>query len=286
MRIALQHLPVLVPGDHGDVLDVPVGLEEPADRFVAQVVEVKIVDRQVAADAPERGANRPAVVGEDEPLRVAGALALLLDEGDGIESGVGDERDRLVVRLLLPWMFALPHPQGRPRRIEVLPEYATDLVLAERGGNGEPDDAPQWDDLARIGLGRLDDQVQLLRGRSALALGRLCDEAQAIERDASEPYLLYGHFHAVDGGCMLEHGPDEADVDADCDWSGTLLSAPLGKIDEEVAREPLKASSADRLTQAEESVLFAPANASSQFLQVGQVKVDDAGERLPALGGR
>ena len=108
MRIALQHLPVLVAGDHGDGLDVPVSLEEPTDRFVAQVVEVQILNRRFMADAPERSANRAAAVGEDEPPCVAGALALLLVDGRRIEVVICADRPPAWALVWTPLLRTFP----------------------------------------------------------------------------------------------------------------------------------------------------------------------------------
>ena len=66
MGIALQHLPISVPGDGGDLMDVPIGLEQAADAFVAQIVEVQILDRQVAADTAEGSSDRTTVIRKDE----------------------------------------------------------------------------------------------------------------------------------------------------------------------------------------------------------------------------
>ena len=68
MRVALQHLPVFVAGNHGDVLDVPVGLEQAADGLVAQVMKMQVLDAEIAADATETGTDRAAVIGKNEPV--------------------------------------------------------------------------------------------------------------------------------------------------------------------------------------------------------------------------
>ncbi|CAI2934437.1 protein of unknown function [Aminobacter niigataensis] len=57
MRIPLQHLPVLVPGNECNLLDCESGLEKSACAFVSQVVEVKVVDTQVGASATKSCAD-------------------------------------------------------------------------------------------------------------------------------------------------------------------------------------------------------------------------------------
>lgn len=44
VRVAPQRVPVAVAGDAGDAGNVPVHFEQPADAFVAQVVEVQVLD--------------------------------------------------------------------------------------------------------------------------------------------------------------------------------------------------------------------------------------------------
>jgi hypothetical protein len=44
VRVAPQHLPVLVAGDQRDLLDFEPRLEEPARALMAQVVEMQVLD--------------------------------------------------------------------------------------------------------------------------------------------------------------------------------------------------------------------------------------------------
>ena len=91
MGVALEHFPVLVPGDGGDLRNVPIGLEQAADAFMAEIVEVQVLDAEVTADAAEGGADGAAVVGKDEAGRAAKSSRLLKDDGDGVIASVGDE---------------------------------------------------------------------------------------------------------------------------------------------------------------------------------------------------
>ena len=57
VRVSLQHLPVLVASDQGDLLNFQPCFEEPACAFVAQVVEVQVLDIEVGACASEGGSD-------------------------------------------------------------------------------------------------------------------------------------------------------------------------------------------------------------------------------------
>ena len=64
--VALEHLlPVPMTRDKGDLLDRQPGLEEPAGRFVAKVVEVKVRDVERTAGSTKGGSDGFSVVGED-----------------------------------------------------------------------------------------------------------------------------------------------------------------------------------------------------------------------------
>ncbi len=68
------------------------------------------------------------------------------------------------------------------------------------------------------------------------------------------------------------------------DGAGAVPSAALGKVDQELERDLAEPRRADRFTQSLQRMLFAPANAPLQFLQVGEVKLYQTGERLAIVG--
>ena len=99
VSVAAQHLPILVPGHQRNLFDGQADLEQAAGAFVAEVMEVEVLDVSICASAAERRADGFRVVGEDRILRVSEMLSLRHDEGPGIEPGGGEERDPLVVAL-------------------------------------------------------------------------------------------------------------------------------------------------------------------------------------------
>ena len=68
MRVAAQHLPVLVAGDEGNLFDGEARLKEAAFTFVAQVMKMQVFQTYFHAGAPEGRADRPGVVGKIRPL--------------------------------------------------------------------------------------------------------------------------------------------------------------------------------------------------------------------------
>ena len=76
VRVAPQHLPVLVAGDQRHLFDGEARLEQTARAFVAQVVEVEILDREVLTGAGEGRSRRLVVIGKDAVILVAADGAL------------------------------------------------------------------------------------------------------------------------------------------------------------------------------------------------------------------
>ena len=57
VRVAAQHLPILVPGHQCNLFDGQADLEQAAGAFVAQVMEVEVLDVSICASAAERRAD-------------------------------------------------------------------------------------------------------------------------------------------------------------------------------------------------------------------------------------
>ena len=57
MRVSHQHFELAMSGDRGNLCDVEAQLEQSADSFVAQIVEVKIVHLNTNAKMLEREAD-------------------------------------------------------------------------------------------------------------------------------------------------------------------------------------------------------------------------------------
>lgn len=64
LRLAAQHLPVLVTGDQRDVFDGKAGLEEAACAFAVQVVEMQVLQVDLHGGMPESGIDRSRTVGK------------------------------------------------------------------------------------------------------------------------------------------------------------------------------------------------------------------------------
>ena len=54
MSVAAKHLPVLVPGDEGDLFDCESCFEEAAGPFMSEVVKLKVRDLKGPALSPKR----------------------------------------------------------------------------------------------------------------------------------------------------------------------------------------------------------------------------------------
>src|SRR5690606_33750460 len=73
VRVAPQGTPVPMPGELGNFMDLVSSLEQPADAFMAQVVEVKVIDAEGIASPREVALDGCWAVGKDAfvPLRLA-----------------------------------------------------------------------------------------------------------------------------------------------------------------------------------------------------------------------
>ena len=74
-----EHFPILVTGDQRDLLDFKSGLKEPAGAFMAQVVEVQVLNPEVLYRSGEHRAGGLVIIGEDAVIFVSPDRALLLD---------------------------------------------------------------------------------------------------------------------------------------------------------------------------------------------------------------
>ena len=57
MRVASQHLPILMPCNEGYLFDCKSSFEQAARAFMAQIMKMKIVDIQVNAPSTEGGTD-------------------------------------------------------------------------------------------------------------------------------------------------------------------------------------------------------------------------------------
>lgn len=84
MRVAAEHLPILMASDERDLLDGKAGFEEAACALVPEIMKVKVFDVELAALAPERRSDGPSIVGEDAATVLADTRSLLFDERTGV----------------------------------------------------------------------------------------------------------------------------------------------------------------------------------------------------------
>ena len=79
MRVSHQHFELAMAGDRGNFCDVQAQLEQSADSFVAQIVEVKIIHSSSNAEMLEGEADRVTRYGEHS-LSVSTLVCLQLLE--------------------------------------------------------------------------------------------------------------------------------------------------------------------------------------------------------------
>ena len=260
--------------------DIPIGFEQAADGLVPQVVEVEVLDAQVAADATEGRADGPAVVGENETRGSAKPLTLFFDDGDSVVARVCDQWNHLIIDGFLARVLALADFQVRVDGTEIIPQDPADFILTHGRGDGEFHDAAQRNDLARVGIGIGDDQCEFFFGGTAVAFGGFVNQAEPVQSDAAKAHLLNGNDHAVDGGGVLKDGADEADVNRDGNRPGAFFGAAFGEVDQEFAADVADLGRADRGAQSGECCLFTAADRPLEFDEIGQVQIDQVREAL------
>lgn len=180
VSVATQHLPILVPGHQCNLFDGQADLEQTAGAFVAEVVEVEVLDVSIGTGSAERRADRFGIVGEDLTLRPSEILGLRHDEGPGIKSGGGEERDPLVVAGLVARVLAVSDQEHPAVDVEVAPVGAADLVQPHRGSDGELHDARHGHRQTRILVKAAEEAAEFSRRRASVALDTLADETKPL----------------------------------------------------------------------------------------------------------
>lgn len=199
VRVALEHLPILVAGDQADLLDGVLRLEQSAGGLVTEVMEVQVLDPQLPARTPERRPHGPGVVGKGA-LALAAERFLFLQQGPGVEPGGVEQGDLLVIAGLVARVLAIAHHHRAADDVDIFPENPADLLLPHRRRDGELDDAAHGNELPRVGVEIGDDPVEFVDGGPPVALAALADQAEALQGDARQIDRLRRDLNAVDGG--------------------------------------------------------------------------------------
>lgn len=106
------------------------------------------------------------------------------DEGPGIETGGGEERDPLVVAGLVARVLAVSDQEHPAVYVEVAPVRAADLVQPHRGGDGELHDPRHGHRQARIRVKAAEEAAQFSGRRASVTLDTLADETKPLQRYA------------------------------------------------------------------------------------------------------
>ena len=132
LRVPHHLLRVLVPGHEHDFRDrVLPRLDKSADAFVSKVIQVQVMDSQLAAGAREDAGPTLAVEREDQ----LASFGLRADDG----VAAPEQRHDLVIAQFPPRVLSVTDEDRAVLMVEVLPAQANDLTGgAEATVHGNP----------------------------------------------------------------------------------------------------------------------------------------------------
>ena len=172
MRVALQHLPVLVARDERNLFDLKASFEEAAGAFMAKVAEVKVFYPKFHAGPAERGPDGARVLGDDA-TGVVRAPALRHQDLPGVIACKIDKGDTLVIPILVARVLPVTDSDGAAALVNIWPFDGADLRLAHGGCYGKGDKARHRRLLAGVAVEAGDALVELFLCRTAVSLLRL-----------------------------------------------------------------------------------------------------------------
>ena len=87
VSVPTEHLPILVAGNDGYLLNLKSSLEQAAGPLVTKVVKMEVQYTEAFAGSCECRAGRSVIEREDAKVTVRSRGALTFDQRDGIETG-------------------------------------------------------------------------------------------------------------------------------------------------------------------------------------------------------
>jgi hypothetical protein len=150
MCVAAQHFPIFVPSDQRYLFNCESSFKQAARAFVPQVVKMKVADVEFTATSTEGGTDRPVIKWENSIIVIASPCALLLDDGPCIVSSCREQRDTLIVALLVARVFPVADEKHPRALLHVGPKSLANFLLAHRGCDREANNLANRRYLERI----------------------------------------------------------------------------------------------------------------------------------------
>lgn len=288
LRVALQHLPVLVAGDERDLLDGKARFEQAAGGFVAEVMEVQVFDAECLACSLKRRSRRLGIV-RKAAWTIEAQGALVLQQLPGVETGGGEQGNALVVAVFLAGILAIRDEDRARALIQGVPLDAEDLINAHGGRDRELDHPRHRHRVAVIGVEVRVQLGELLLGRPALAFRRAGDEPQPPQGNARQVYGFGVDRDAVHGRGMRQDRADEGNIDREGGGAGASL-CPLPPVhDEALAGHVGESGVAKFGAKPLQYSILRPAKRLADRGHVFDMQINQAGEAVAAadlVGGR
>jgi hypothetical protein len=219
----------------GDLFDGKARLKQTARSFVAEVMEVQVLDAKVAAGATKCGSYGARVVGKDGSRSLPDCARLRENQRPGIITRGREQRNALMVSGLIPRILSVADREHALIGPHVLPFHPANLVQAHGGRNCELDDPCHRDRQAEIGVELLEKLPKLIVCRSPIPLAPASDQTQPRQCHASKVDWLDEDIKPVNGSGMRQDKFDRPDIDAERDGTRASCSAGAAIVDQLLA---------------------------------------------------
>ena len=186
MSVAAQHFPILVAGDKRDLFNGKPNLEKAARAFVTQIVKMKVIDLQFSALTTERCSNRSSVVRKNPAFANIRKPSLLLNDFASVIARYIQQRNSLVVALLLPGILPISNEEHSTVGVEVALFNSSNFVLPHCRRDCETNNTPNWNLLPDIRVQRRDDPVEFILSGTTVTLVPFPDEAEPSKGNAGK----------------------------------------------------------------------------------------------------
>lgn len=193
---------------------------------------------------------------------------MLLDDLARVVARHVEQRDALIVAILLARALAVANETHPRSWIEVAPFDAADFFLTHGRRRGEAHDPPYRNDLPRVLVQRRGYAIAFVLRRASIALVVLSDQAEPLQCDAREIERLGRDRHAMDCRSMGQNRLDISDLHPESDRTCTLLCTVLAELDEALAIEFRDLQVAERLVQGDEAEVLAAADPDADLFHV------------------
>lgn len=189
-----------------------------------------------------------------------------------------EKRNFLVVSRFPTRVFPISDDQHLMVGIEVIPSYAANFIEAHRSRDRKAHDPSQRDCQLRRQIGSCDNAIDFVLRRPAITFVSFPDQSQTVQRDACEIGRLRRKLDAVNRRRMRQNRFDIAEVDAECDGTGSFLRSIATELNEPLSIQLRNLQSPEATLERFEARCFRPADPLSDFREVLSMEPDEVSE--------